>query len=465
MYNHKNIGRVLFIGVSYYNNWYLSRSLRELGWKADVLTYPAEGTELFSHGADYVLKDHLQNTDFYKKRRFDFFLFLLRGKLDLSPQMEKLLGKVAVFIKWSVPQLVWHLPRPILGWILRLFLNSMRQTELPELKPLYDVLYGYDILHFTGVQNLRYFYFFNASLFGSMPIGWDIDLLRHLGKKIVYSHIGCLDGVTQSSFRKWKGPEVVCSICPWRDRPDICSDQKNGAWGELRNRLTDYQVTLGGNRADYNDDPRVHEEPWFYCLDAEFWHPNLRIPEKYRLAYPLGTIKVYHAVGNYDLRTNADSQSNLKSTHVYIPLIARLKADGYPVELIFAKDIPSKEVRFYQAQADIVVDMLTYGFFGANVREAMMLGKPAICYLRPEWLESMRAEIPEYVDELPVISATPETVYDVLKDLIAHPEKRQEIGRRGREFAVKWHSAEAGAIRFHKVYSKLLKIRYEPKYA
>ena len=88
--------------------------------------------------------------------------------------------------------------------------------------------------------------------------------------------------------------------------------------------------------------------------------------------------------------------------------------------------------------------MLTYGFFGANVREALMLGKPVVCYLRAEWLEQMRAEVPGYVEELPVVSATPDTVERVLRDLIADPERRREIGRRSREFALKWHSAEVG---------------------
>ena len=80
-----------------------------------------------------------------------------------------------------------------------------------------------------------------------------------------------------------------------------------------------------------------------------------------------------------------------------------------PVELDFVHDVPNSEVRFTQGQADIVVDMLTFGWFGANVREAMMLGKPVVCYLRPEWLESMRKRVPDYIDELPVVSATPET--------------------------------------------------------
>jgi len=71
----------------------------------------------------------------------------------------------------------------------------------------------------------------------------------------------------------------------------------------------------------------------------------------------------------------------------------------------------------------------------------------------------MRREIPEYVDELPVISATPENIYEVLKDLVEHPEKRREIGRRSREFAVKWHSAEAGARRMDQIYSDLLRNR------
>jgi glycosyltransferase involved in cell wall biosynthesis len=133
-----------------------------------------------------------------------------------------------------------------------------------------------------------------------------------------------------------------------------------------------------------------------------------------------------------------------------------LKHEGFAVDTIFCKDIPGMDVRFYQAQADIVVDMLTFGWFGANIREGMMLGKPCVCFLRPEWLQSMRNEIPAYVDELPVINATPYTIYQVLVDLIMNPDKRYMVGKKGREFAMKWHSSEAGAKRFQKIYTDLL---------
>lgn len=382
---------MLYVGQCYYNTWYVSRALRELGWKADVLNIdPVENDQMFYHGQD--------------------FRFRYGTKVNA-------LGHLIFFTR---------------------------------------VLGSYDIFHFTGTWNLRFVSDFDSALKGILPERWDIKLLRKLGKKIVYSNVGCLDGVSQSSFRTWL-PEPVCDICPWRDIPTICSDELNLAWGKLRNGLADYQITLGGNRKDYNDDPHVHEVPQFYCLDPDFWNPDLLVPSNYRLPIPDDTVKIYHSIGNYESRTEVTTNQNIKSTHIYIPTIERLKSEGHKIEMIFFHDVPNKKLRYYQAQADIVVDMLTYGWFGANIREAMMLGKPAICFLRPEWLESVRREIPEYVDELPVISATPETVYEVLKDLVEHPEKRREIGRRSREFAVKWHSAEAGARKLDQIYSDLLR--------
>jgi hypothetical protein len=316
-------------------------------------------------------------------------------------------------------------------------------------------LFAYDVFVFANSRCLR-FGTVVPRLMRVFGEGSDIRLLKLFGKKVVYAHNGCLDGVSQTSFGRW-GPHNVCSSCPWLNNSAVCSDERNLSWGKLRNSLADYQCTLGGNRVDYNDDPRVHETPWFYCLDKRFWDPGLLVPSNYLLPIGKSTVKLYHAVGNFDSRSHgAQGHQTIKSTHIYIPLVERLKSEGHDVELIFFKDVPNKTVRYYQAQADIFLDMLTFGFFGANVREAMMLGKPAICFLRPEWLESMRREIPEYVEELPVVSATPETIYDVLKELILNPSKRQEIGERSRRFAEKWHASDRAAAHFDKLFRDLL---------
>lgn len=382
---------VLYVGQAYYNSWYLSRALRELGWTADLLNWDMNpGSQIYYHGEDF--------------------------RIDYKSQAD-------------------------IGNFFRFYFHSASR---------------YDVFHFANKGGLQFGEPMRAAvktLLGEE--GFEIRFLKALGKKIIYSNNGCLDGVSQTAFSRW-GPESVCSICRWQHEPTVCSDERNLAWGKFRNEVSDYQCTLGGNRADYNDDPRVHEVPEFFCLEIDLWHPEIEIPEQYRLPrLPPQGVRLYHAVGHRTDRTRSDGV-NIKSSHIYLPLVERLRAEGYQLELIEPEGIPNKEVRYLQAQADIFLDMLTFGWFGANVREAMMLGKPVICFLRPEWLDSARQEIPDYIDELPVISATPQTVEGVLRDLIADEEKRLEIGRRSREFAVKWHSAEAGARRFDVIYNGLL---------
>lgn len=337
------------------------------------------------------------------------------------------------------------------------YLDYEEMATSYELGFFLDALLKYDIFHFTGAHNLRFSNILSSiaeRYFGEKS--FDIKLLKKLEKKIIYTNNGCLDGVSQTSFNNWEG-ENACSICIWRDNPDVCSDEKNLAWGKYRNEMADYQVLLGGNRADYNIDSRIHEVPEYYCLDSNIWRPDLGIPEEYDLKLPKDTFKIYHAVGNFDLRSDTATKKNIKCTNIYMEVIEKLKKEGYKVEMIFARDIPNKDVKYYQLQADVICDMLTFGFFGANIREGMMLGKPCICYIRPEWENSMRDEIPDYADELPVISATPDTIYDTLVDLINNREKLKCIGEKSREFAVKWHSSTAGALRFEKIYSELLK--------
>lgn len=379
---------VLFAGQCYYNGWYLSRALRQLGWRADVLNWdPNPHSQIYYHGEDYKINasgSHISDLKFYLKS-----------------------------------------------------------------------LLKYEVFHFSNTNGIQ----FGATLsiwfkqhFGE---SYEIHLLKKLNKKIVYTNNGCLDGVSQSAFSKWGSP-AVCDICIWKNEALVCSDAKNLAWGAFRNQIADYQCLFGGNRADYNDAPTVHEVPEFYCLNADFWNPDIAVPAQFKLKNDSDIIYVYHAVGNKRDRTK-ENGVNIKSTHVYLPLIKKFQDEGLKIELISPDGVPNKDIRYYQVQADIFLDMLSYGWYGATAREAMMLAKPVICYIRPEWLDSLREELPECADELPIISALPETVEDILRDLILHPEKRLEIGRKSREFCLKWHSDHIAAQRFDTIYNRLLR--------
>ena len=381
--------RVLFVGQSYYNAWYLSRALRRRGWTADLLNFDTNpASQIYYHGEDHRFTDA---PDAFARN-------------------------------------------------LAFFLTSV---------------YAYDVFHFTGAHNICFGLFLQERIAERFGEHQEIHLLKDLGKKIVYTNNGCLDGVSQAAFASW-GDVPVCSICMWRNNPTVCSDARNLEWGRFRNSVADFQCLVGGNRTDYNLAPTVHEVPEFYCLSSEIWRPDLEIPDQFKLApLPPNGVRLYHGIGHRSSRTDDDGV-NIKCSHIYRPVIERLRNVGYVLDLLEPTDVPNRDLRYVQAQADIFLDMLTYGFVGAMAREALMLGKPVIAYLRPEWMASMRREIPDYAAELPIVNATPDTVEAVLRDLIDHPDKRREIGRRSREFAVKWHSDEAGARRFDDIYRRLL---------
>jgi hypothetical protein len=415
--------RVLFCGQAYYNSWYLSRALRKLGWKADLFDWDEDpSSEIFYHGCDFKFT-----------------------ALDFKPHPSSSLVQ-AIFSLFLI--LCSRItPRPISSGLLSASVLDFYVFSI----------YAYDVYHFANAHGICYGAQLTSALGPTFSSGDEIWLLKSLGKAIVYSNNGCLDGVSQSSFSKW-GPESVCSICRWQNEPDVCSDSRNLAFGVFRNAVADYQCLLGGNRADYNISPNVHECPEFYCLKPDIWNPGIRIPARYRLSVCRSdTVFLYHAVGNKALRT-LDDGVNIKSSHVYLPLVRRLIDEGLPVELLSPSGIPNREVRYIQAQADIFLEMLSYGWFGANAREAMMLAKPVICFIRPEWLETLRSELPSYADELPIVSATPCTVEAILRRLIADAAMRREIGLRCRDFALKWHSDQVAAKRFDEIYGGLLRL-------
>ena len=110
-------------------------------------------------------------------------------------------------------------------------------------------------------------------------------------------------------------------------------------------------------------------------------------------------------------------------------------------------------MRYYQAQADIIVDQLNYGRYGATAREGMMLGKPVICYMNKfEYREEDKLAC---LDECPLVSATEVDVYEVLKNLVENASLRVSLGEQSRSYALKWHSADACAARYEKVYDAL----------
>jgi glycosyltransferase involved in cell wall biosynthesis len=326
--------------------------------------------------------------------------------------------------------------------------------QIANIEALYEFAKDhFDLLHFAG-DGIMSFFPSNYAL----PDPPDIVEWKKLGKRVAYTISGCKSATAQTSVRAWSrqaNGRGMCDNCPWENRPEVCSDAGNLEWAAKVHKYCDLvfselQPSLDGLSSRH---PNVVRGPVSMVLDPELWRPDLEIPAAFRLEREPGEVLVYHAFGNYDVR--GTEGRNIKGTPAIHQAVERLRAEGFPVRLMFFSSVPNEIVRFYQAQADIVVDQLWAGSWGANGRESLMLGKPVVGFVNT--YEHDPADVLEALTTTPVVNATVDTIYDVLRGLVQDPQRRADLGRRSREYALAWHAAAAGAARYELAYDAMLR--------
>ncbi len=129
------------------------------------------------------------------------------------------------------------------------------------------------------------------------------------------------------------------------------------------------------------------------------------------------------------------NHQHFKGTHFLEEAVARLQAEDVPVELRLVSGVSNKVVLEEMRDADIVADQFLGGMFGYTAIEAMALGRPVLCYLAHDDL------VPEPAD-CPVINASPDNLYEVLKETVARRESLPLVGRRSREYVERHFSMD-----------------------
>jgi glycosyltransferase involved in cell wall biosynthesis len=79
----------------------------------------------------------------------------------------------------------------------------------------------------------------------------------------------------------------------------------------------------------------------------------------------------------------------------------------------------------------------------------MAFGKPVICYIRPDLTET-------YPQDLPIVSANPDNLYDQLKQLVKDAELRYVLGNKGRKYVEKHHEGTAVIKQLIAIYKQVL---------
>ncbi len=292
-------------------------------------------------------------------------------------------------------------------------------------------LADYDIYHFHSGRT--FIPLMAHSRWSFMPNRWgrlfdfldfiDLPYLKQKRKKIVFQFWGC--DIRDPRFEQRHDP-TPCNVCSPAIRRRQCDLRLKNRIDRLTARYADLRLGTVDLLACYPDFKWVNN-----TIDTTDWQPLAyhAIPPAFRLRQN-GKVKIYHSFSKSDVR------GDIKGSRAIVRALKELRAEGHPVELIFCDYTPHRDIRYFQMQADIVVDQLRCGTFGNTGVECLSMGKPVVCYLR----DDVSDRLP---DACPVVPARPDTIKDVLRRLIVDDALRADIGRRSRRYARRHHDLSA----------------------
>lgn len=192
-------------------------------------------------------------------------------------------------------------------------------------------------------------------------------------------------------------------------------------------KLSTVNISMG-DMIEYT--PGSKNDVFYWSIDVDNWQP----------IYDTGNEKV--------LILHAPNHTHYKGTRFLLPVIERLKNEGYPIEFVMVQNMTNAEARKYYEKADIIAEQFIIGWHGFFAVEAMALGKPVLCYIRKQ------EYLPEW-SKCPIVNTNPENLYENLKKLILDKDLRQKIGRKGREYVEKVYSLESVGSRLDKIYKSI----------
>lgn len=301
------------------------------------------------------------------------------------------------------------------------------------------IAYDWAVLNFFLKALGKYDVFhmhFGSSIFPSNRYPWpfesDLPFLNLFHKKIVASYHGC--DVRQRGVFKRRFPISACS------NPECVPDFCNEATDARKRKMIAYFARHAQKLFAVTPDlmhvlPPDAEFLPSASVDIENWTPCDRRNQGKK-------IKIIHSPTN----------RAAKGTRYIIEAVEKLRVKYPEVELTLVEGVPHDQVRKIYEDADLAIDQLLCGWYGVFAVEMMALGKPVVCYVREEDL----AFIPNDMrHDLPIINASPDSVYNVLLNLMQNRERLPLVGEKSRAYVARWHDPGKIASRVKEVYESL----------
>jgi hypothetical protein len=362
--------------------------------------------------------------------------FLLRNEL------EKQGWRADVYVPWEYPEKLLYsrtniirpprVEKPAGGNSINVYLSELWFLV---------AAWTYDIIVYSG-KPPQWGYIL-SSFFPKLGTDAALAFSKLVGTKLVFSPMSCHEEASKAELSELKA-ETVCGNCGFWDR---CDDKQNNQAFESIRKFFD--LKLGTGALDSTQFSATHVR--WRSLDMDLWKPDLAVPEAHKLP-STGAVRIVHAFAN---EGRTFEGRNIKGSPFVRAAVDRLRAEGHDIELQEFSSINSRDMRFYQAQADIIIDQLHYGWWGSTSVEGMSLGKPVICFIRPEWKDFFLKTFNNYSD-IPIVESNSLGVYEAIRSLAIDESLRLKIGKKSRAFAMRHFDVKINALEISRLFNSLI---------
>jgi len=256
-----------------------------------------------------------------------------------------------------------------------------------------------------------------------------LQLSRLFGTRHVFIPSGCRDEDLKVRFSQLDG-EQMCGNCGFFSQ---CHDKENAKYIGRARRYAHVRVTLGFHLSGAMSTTPIR----YKVLDFDRWtSPNRGYDDRIVVLHS-------HAAESRNLIPGR----NIKGTPIIDTVMERICARYPHVEYRRVTGLKSTEMLVQHQASDIVIDQLFYGHWGSTGIEAMGVGCAVICYLRPTWIHQFRQNFPN-APEIPVLSATKDTLEEVIERLVNDRTYLREVQIKTRQFAEEFFDPEAVSQEF-----------------
>jgi hypothetical protein len=172
---------------------------------------------------------------------------------------------------------------------------------------------------------------------------------------------------------------------------------------------------------------------FFLNPDLRHWLPGAHFVP-YASVDPRELRQVPPPDGDELVVAHAPTDRDVKGTGHVIAAVEALRHEGVSVRLDLIEDMTHGEALSRLAAADLVVDQLVLGWYGAVAVEAMALGRPVLAYIREN-----ESEDNPFGSKLPIVRTTAGTLAADLRALAVDRVARHALAAAGRRFVEEEH--------------------------